>query len=173
MTILVNLAKSMHGTDAAQMGPALVKKVTMGDWYGITVASAEEFGDVILGIHKDRVVSAYDVVRFELVTDENGRERVRFTGVESEEFAGLIGQPNPGRTWVRGMGRPIQYLDTSFLRNGTVEVTEVDAGIQRAVIAGYTLTVGTDGNARLVAPAGRSITIDTSPTSLPVEGELR
>jgi hypothetical protein len=49
------------------------------------------------------------------------------------------------QSWIRGQARPVKYLDTRVLTEGTVPVEEFSGG-HRAVINGFTLAV--DGNQR-------------------------
>jgi hypothetical protein len=88
-------------------------------------------------------------------------DRVVFDGQPSAKWAHLVGTPNPGKPWrVRGIARPVQYLDTRIVA-ATAPVEDTD-GIRRARIDGYTLTVDHDGAATLSVPAGRKVTVLTS-----------
>ncbi|WP_411146840.1 hypothetical protein [Streptomyces sp. x-80] len=127
-------------------------------WYKVSDAKIEKYGDVVAGIHDNTVVGVYDVTGWTRDADE----WVTFTGTPSAAWAHLIGTPNPGKPWgVRGMARPIQYLDTSVLINGTV-AAEDDGTARRAVIDGFALVVDNDGSAVLSVPAGRRITVLTN-----------
>lgn len=57
----------------------------------------DRYGDGVLGIYKNEVVSAFDVTDWTRGSDG----RVTFTGSPSVKFGHLIGTPNPGKPWVR------------------------------------------------------------------------
>lgn len=109
--ILVNLSKTwlevMSRTDEAQ-------RATLQDWAGISDESLDAYGDVILGIYRNHVVTAYDITGWERFPGH----RVRFTGVESRTWRHLIGTASPGEPWTRGQARPVKYLDTRVLTEG-------------------------------------------------------
>ncbi len=150
--ILVNLSKSWTEVLNASRDAA---DVTLGDWAGITDDSVDRYADAILGIHRNEVVTAFDIESWHRL-DESGR--IRFRGRPSERWAHLIGTPNPGPEWVKGAARPIKYLDTRVLTDGDVPVEESTDGA-RAVVRGYTLTVDGDGNATVLPPPGGSVTV--------------
>lgn len=75
--------------------------------------------------------------------------------------AHLISCRNPGRSWRKGMARPVQYLDTASLTAGTVPVEIDDDTTARASIDNYMLTVDPDGHATVLCPAGGRITVVT------------
>ncbi|SOE32588.1 hypothetical protein [Streptomyces sp. OK228] len=131
---------------------------TLGSWFNISDAAMDEYGDVVLGIYENTVVSAFDVTGQPHRDDEG---RVTFPGRPSTKWSHLIGTPNPGKPWgVRGMARPIQYLHTTVLVSGTVEV-EDDGTARRAVVDGFTLVVDHMGTAVLSVPVGCKVTILT------------
>lgn len=131
---------------------------TLGEWSGISDASLEKYGDVVVGIYDNTVVSAYDI-DLAATRRDPGTKRVIFEGSPSEAWRHLKGQPTPGRRWGRqGDTRPVQYIDTDQVASGAVPVEQVPEG-RRAVIAGYVLTVGDDREAVLVVPAGHKVTV--------------
>jgi len=155
--ILVNLSKTwpevMTRTDDAQ-------RATLQDWAGISDDSLDTYGDVILGIYRNHVVTAYDITGWKRLPDH----RVRFTGVESKMWKHLIGTANPAEPWTRGQARPVKYLDTRVLTEGTVQPEDFSGG-RRAVVNGFTLTV--DGNnATVTVPVGAQLTIVNAPAEL-------
>ncbi len=100
---------------------------TLRDWYGITDKSLDRYGDAILGIVNNEVVSAFDIDEWERL--ENSR--VRFYGPASQRWSHLIGTPNPGEQWVSGAARPVKYLDTEVLLGGDVSPKAMAlAGVQ-------------------------------------------
>src|SRR5258707_210427 len=104
--ILVHLTQTWP---MVQRGQLAADAATLGDWAGISDTALADYGDVVLGIFDNTVVSAYDIDGWDR-TDEG---RVRFTGAPSTRQAHLVGTPNPGKAWgVKGMARPVQYLDT-------------------------------------------------------------
>ncbi|WP_043738117.1 hypothetical protein [Nocardia asiatica] len=154
--ILTHLPDSWPRVLAGELTP---EEATLGDWYNLADKRIEEYGDVVLGIYENRVVTAYNVTSWRRAGDR----RVTFEGSPSEEWKHLIGTPNPGKLWgLRGMARPVQYLDTRIVR-ATTAPTEPSTEHQRATVDGFTLAVGHDGDAVLTVPAGRRITIQTTP----------
>lgn len=155
--ILVHLASSWP---AVVRGEKDAAEVTLGNWAGIADDKLDTYADTILGIYKNEVVTAFDITGWQKLTDGTDAGRVAFTGHPSTRWAHLIGTPNPGRYWTKGMARPIQYLDTADLAN-TYPDTAPDDPRQdrRMVVGGYTLTVHADGNATVTAPPGRHVTV--------------
>lgn len=149
--ILVHLPKTWPDVLA---GKRTAEDVTLQYWAQITDEALETYGDGLLGIYQHEVVSAFDVTGW--ARDSDGR--VIFSGVSSKEFGRLVGTPNPGKHWVRGQSRPVQYLDTAVLRDGSAVVERTDEG-RRAVVDGFVLTVDEDGSATLVVPAGQHVTV--------------
>lgn len=128
----------------------------LGDWAGIAESSLAEYGDVLAGVHENTVVAVYDV---DLAATSYVDGKVRFAGRPSTAWAHLVGQPNPGRPWgQRGYARSVQYLDTTVVAGGDVPVTAAEPG-RRAVVGGFTLTIGADGNATLLVPSDRTVTV--------------
>ena len=82
-----------------------------------------DFADVLVGVFRGEVVTAYDVTRWRFETDAERAEaarnwprnfpRVIFEGAPSQVWAQLIGTANPGRPFTQW---PVQYLDTTALR---------------------------------------------------------
>lgn len=113
---------------------------------------------VVLGMFRNRAVAVFDVHGWERVRDEQGRLRVRFHGVLSESYAHLVGAPNPGWLFDRqGAARAVQLLPLDHFTSGA-PVEQPEPGVQRAVVAGYVLTVQ-DGAAVLDLPPGGSATV--------------
>ncbi|MCX5103581.1 hypothetical protein [Streptomyces sp. NBC_00439] len=154
VVILVHLPKTWPDV---LTGKQTVEGVTLQYWAQITDEALETYGDGLLGIYQHEVVSAFDVTGWE--RDANGR--VIFSGAPSKEFSHLVGTPNPGKHWVRGQSRPVQYLDTAVLRGGSAMVETTDEG-RRAVVDGFVLTVDEDGSATLVVPTGQRVTVLTA-----------
>ena len=155
--IVVNLKKSYR---EVLSGERDMDDATLGWWAGVTDEAAERYGDVVVGVFKERVVSAFDTSGFE--RDPDGR--VFFDGNESAEFSSLVGKGSPVRPWVRGQARPIQYIETEIVRNGSAPVERLEEGRHlRAVVAGYVLTVDSDGLATVEPPQGGVVTV-TAPS---------
>jgi hypothetical protein len=161
--ILVHLPKTWPSVVS---GKKTAAEVTLNAWAAITDADLNTYADAILGIVHNEVVSAFDVTSWERGEED---DRIRFRGEPSMAWSHLIGTPNPGKPWVRGMARPVQYLSTIALTKGTVSVEESRGG-RRAVIDDFTLTVSADGLATILVPAGRSITVTTLNTQPPAHG---
>lgn len=84
---------------------------TLEAWKDVSAEAVETYGDVILGIYRNIAVSAFDITGW--TWDDDGR--ITFRGTESRLWRHLIDMPNPGKRWVRGQARPVQYLDTQEL----------------------------------------------------------
>lgn len=56
----------------------------------------------------------------------------------------------------------MQYVDTAVVAGGDVPVEATETG-RRAVVAGFVLIVDTDGNATVLTPAGRAVTVRPEP----------
>jgi hypothetical protein len=156
--IVVNLRKSYREVVA---GSRDIKDATMGWWRGITDEAIERYGDVVAGVFGDQVVSAFDVQGHERQPDG----RVFFDGEPSREFASLVGRKSPVKPWVRGQARPIQYIDTDVVRFGDVPVEDIEGVQQRAVVAGYVLTVDADRLATVEPPEGGVVTVTAAGTN--------
>lgn len=156
--ILVSLNKSWPQVLA---GSRTAADVTLGAWAKVSDAAIEEYGDVIAGIYKNEVVTAYDIDGY---TRGGDGDRVTFTGQESTRWAHLVGTPNPGRPWTRGMARPVQYLPTKALEHGDTTVEDTVEG-RRAVVDGVTLTVDETGTATVLLPIGRQLIVRTIASS--------
>lgn len=150
--ILVHLSTSWPMVQAGKMTP---EAATLGDWADLNDAKLREYADAILGIYQNTVVSAYDITGW-VQKEEN---RVLFEGQRSQRWASLIGTPNPGKQWVRGMARPVQYLDTRLV---LAETAAGDPEHRRATIGDFTLALGKDNNSAVVtAPPGAKVLIHT------------
>ena len=148
--LIVNLAKTWP---AVLNGEADAADVTRRAWAQIKDADLQAHADVILGIHKNEVVTAFNIENW--ARDE--RNRVTFVVQDSQEWSHLIGTPNPGRPWVQGMARPVQVLPTTVLTQGNVPVEDTPTG-RRAIVGGYVLTVE-DGSATLQVPERGKVTV--------------
>lgn len=152
--ILVHLASSWPDVLAGKRAP---EDVTLRAWAQIKDEALDTYADGVLGIYQNSVVTAFDVTDWEREADG----RVVFRGRPSVKFGHLIGTPNPGKPWVQGQARPVQYLDTTVLTGGTVTVEDSGEG-RRAVIDDFILTVDDSGSATLVVPPGRRVTVLTN-----------
>ncbi|WP_331738429.1 hypothetical protein [Embleya sp. NBC_00896] len=149
--ILVHLASSWPDVLAGRRTPA---DVTLRAWAQIKDEALSTYADGLLGIYQNSVVTAFDILDWKRTDDG----RVAFDGVPSSRFGHLVGTPNPGKPWVKGQARPVQYLDTTVLTGGTAAVEKSSEG-RRAVIDGFILTVDDNGAATLVVPTGRRVTV--------------
>lgn len=155
--ILVNLAQTWPKVLSGEDNP---KRATLGGWAHVSDEALDTYGDVALGIYKNEVVSAFDITGWQFLEEEGLPRRVEFLGRGSKEWHHLIGQPNPGQRWKQGQSRPVQYLDTRELTEGTVPIEQIPGG-RRAAIEGFTLTVLDDGTAHLAMPPGAQLTVLT------------
>lgn len=150
--IVVNLRKSYRDVLS---GDREMDDATLGWWADVNDEAVARYGDVVVGVYKDQVVSVYDVTGHE--RREDGR--VYFTAEPSVEFAPLLHRRSPVKPWVRGQARPIQYIDTDQVRHGDAPEEILDDGYRRAVVAGYVLTVDADGIATVEPPEGGVVTV--------------
>lgn len=151
--ILVHVSNTWPEVLAGQCTP---DDATLGNWFNISDAALEEYGDAVLGIYEESIVSAFDTTGPARRDAEN---RVTFQGVPSARWAYLIGTPNPGKPWgIRGKARPVQYLATSVVEGGTAAIEDTSAA-RRAVLDGFTLAIDSEGTAVLTVPAGRKVTV--------------
>ncbi|MEU2205528.1 hypothetical protein AB0P19_14200 [Microbacterium oleivorans] len=157
--IVVNLKRSYP---RVQLGQADLDAVTLSAWAGVTEEAIDRFGDVILGVYQDKVVSAYNVTSHS--RDDEGR--VVFEGIESPEFEHLIGQPSPVPAWKRGQARPTRYIDTEIVRTGAAPIELLEDGLRRAVVDGYTLTVDANRIATISVPKGGAVMVLTGEIAL-------
>ncbi len=142
-------------------GQLTAEESVLGDWAPIARAALEEYGDVLGAVHENVIVAVYDIDPD--ATTFVDKNTVRFAGVPSTRWAHLIGQPNPGRAWGRrGYARNVQYLDTAVVAGGDVTAHPTPEG-RRAVVGGFTLTVTDDGNAVVLVPADRTLTVKPVP----------
>lgn len=155
--IAVNLRKSYREVVAGQKD---MEDATLGWWAGVTDEAIERYGDVVIGVYNEQVVSAYDVTAHE----RDGASRVWFDGDDSDEFAALIGKKSPVKPWVRGQARPIQYIETDVVRHGEAPVEE-GVDYQRAVVGGYVLSIDSDGIATVEPPEGGAVVVTAAGAS--------
>jgi hypothetical protein len=155
--IVVNLRKSYREVVA---GLRDMEDATLGRWAGVTDEAIERYGDTVIGVYNDQVVSAYVVTAHE----RDGDGRVWFDGEESEEFGSLVGNKSPVKPWVRGQARPIQYIDTEVVRHGEAPVEE-GVDYQRAVVGGYVLSIDSDGIATVEPPEGGVVIVTAAGSS--------
>ena len=155
--IVVNLRKTYREVVA---GLRDMEDATLGKWAGVTDEAFERYGDAVIGVYNDQVVSAYDVTGYE----RDGDGRVWFNGEESEEFGSLVGKKSPVKPWVRGQARPIQYIDTEVVRHGDAPVEE-GIDYQRAVVGGYVLSIDNDGIATVEPPDGGVVVVTAAGSS--------
>ncbi|MEV0773866.1 hypothetical protein [Nocardia salmonicida] len=149
--ILVHLSASWPMVQAGKITP---EDATLGDWADLNEDKLGEYADAVLGVYQNAVVSAYDITGWS--RKEQGR--VLFHGCPSERWTSLIGTPNPGKPWVRGMARPIQYLDTRVV---LAETAGADPEHRRAKVGDFTLALGEDGTAMVTAPPGARVIVQT------------
>lgn len=149
--IVVNINRSYPDVSAGNLS---LEDATRGDWQGIKDQAIVEYGDVIVGVWRNHVVSAYEIEDHARLEDG----RVRFEVITSQEFAGLIGQPSPVGPWKAGQARPIVYADTATIRDGDAPRIAV-GNATRSVVGGYILTVDSNGQATVAPPAGGSVTV--------------
>jgi len=157
LVIVVNLRKSYREVLSGQRD---LEDATLGWWAGVTDEAIARYGDIVIGVYGDQVVSAYEVSAHE--RDADGR--VWFDGEESEEFGSLVGKKSPVKPWVRGQARPIQYIDTDVVRHGEAPVEE-GIDYQRAVVGGYVLSIDSDGIATVEPPEGGVVIVTAAGSS--------
>lgn len=151
--LLVHLPTSWPMVQAGQLTP---EDATLGDWADLNDDKLREYADAALGIYQNTVVTAYDITDW----TRNAKGRVIFDGQPSERWRSLIGTPNPGKPWVRGMARPVQYLDTRVV---LAETAAGEIEHRRATVGGFTLALGDDDTTAVVtAPPGAKVLVQTT-----------
>lgn len=114
--ILVHVIRSWPDVVA---GNRTAEDATWGEWAQLSEQNIEDYGDILLGIYNNVIVSAYEI-------DGHYRDRetkrVTFTAHETIETKQYIGSPNPGRQWgTQGYARAVQALPTADLIDPPVE----------------------------------------------------
>jgi len=121
--ILVSLNRTWP---IVQRGDATAEEAALGIWPVRPAENARlaDFADVIRGVVRGRVVTAYDITgwrpetsaeRAAALRDDLGRHfpRVVFEGVPSQAWEHMIGSASPGGP----LGQwPVRYLDTADVR---------------------------------------------------------
>ena len=153
--ILVNLSRSWPEVLDGKRDAA---GVTLGEWAQIKQADLAAHANVVLGVYKNVVVTAFRIDGWSRGEDK----RVTFKGEPSAAWAHLVGLPTPGEPWTQGQARPVKVLPTAAVAEGDAAVEETPEG-KRAVVGGYVLTVPAPGSALLQVPAGGTVTISQIP----------
>jgi hypothetical protein len=149
--IVVHVNQTWPLVEAARMDQ---DDAVLGVW-PIAEDKLAQYGDVLLAVYDNKVVAVYDIEGH----TRGEKNKVTFVGHKSQAWAHVIGQPNPAKHWgQQGDAWPLRYIDTEVITGGDVPVQETPQG-QRAVVNGITLTVGADGNATVILPAGRTVTV--------------
>lgn len=154
---LAVLITDSNGGAAIDSGARSVDDVIRGDWT-MSVQGAADL-DYLVAIRHDRVYQLRRIAGVDTSytrTSEGGRTLtvVRFSVQAAPELEHLLGQPVPaGR-----MRNPVKYLTTARLLTGDVAAETTPQG-RRAVIGGFTLVVGTDGDAEVTAPLGATVSV--------------
>jgi len=162
--IAVNLPRSWPRVLAGELNAG---DVTLGEWAAITDADLERYGDTLLGVHRNIVVTAFDITDWAR-TDEG---RVQFEGTPSETWAHLVGGLVPGRPWVRGAARPVKMISTSLLTGEEVEPIVERSGRLRSVLGTTVITVDPDGTTTVEVVPGTRVVVITAPTSAGTEDD--
>lgn len=153
------LARGVLGAWLAGRGDGL--KSTNFDPARVAVVVGTAFGKVI-GVY-DTMTGDPDGKHWFHVKDDlvAGRQRVRFHGQPSEEFAHLVGQPSPV-TWARGERNPVKTLALKRLRELYADVETVPTGevpALRARVGNAVLTVEADGSVIVNVQPGTPVTV--------------
>lgn len=136
-------------------GLASAEDVTLGEWARVSEGSLTRYGDSVVGVYKNQVVSAYDITGWHRTTEG----RIVFEGQESATLAHLIGQPVPGERWVQGAVRPVKTLDTRLALGEEVSLEPTADGLLRAVLGDTVVSVTPDGAVTVRVGAGRPVTV--------------
>lgn len=151
--ILVNLRKTWPAVLAGHADPA---QVTLGAWAALTEDDLAVHGDVLLGVHKNVVVTAYSIAGW---TRDEATGRVTFDGEPSDEWAELIGQRVPGSPWVKGAARPVKVLDTAVARGVAVSPRADPTGRLTADLGPVSVLVEPDGRTTVRIEPGIPVTV--------------
>lgn len=150
---IVNVSRSTSPASTLQD----LQQATIGDWplrSTQTLGDIAEFGDVIVGVRRNVIVSAIPI---ETVTPADGN-RFRVTPGPAGDWARLVGRNLPaGLRWSRGEGWPLKVISTQEV----LDELEGDAAPEVS-LGGYRLVVS-GGEATVYAPRGTSVTVVASP----------
>ena len=160
--ILVQVQQSWLQVLTGAMTP---DAAVLGDWPGVDERHVGQYGDVLAGVYGNTIVAVYDIDPAQTAYVQG---KVRFGGKPSTAWAHLVGQHNPGEPWGRdGFSGSVQFVDTGVVAGGAVQVEET-AGGRRAVVDGFVLSVDANGNAAVLVPAGRTLTMHAAQPAVPV-----
>ncbi len=108
--ILVNLSDTWPKVKAKEM---TAKDATRYAWPEVKPENITTYGDTILGVYKNSVVTVYDIMPEQHTYLPNGR--VVFEVTDSPKWGHLIGTPSPLR-WKQGQQRPVQFMPTEYMQ---------------------------------------------------------
>lgn len=141
--ILVNIRKSgKTATSAEQLQAAAASA-----WSNLKDESLDEYGDFLVAVLMNKVVGVWAIDG----RRRDGEDKIWFDLSEAVDAPLAVGDSSPA-PWRQGQANPVKYVDTSTLRPEAAEVDVTRDGNRRVALDGWTLTVYTDGRARLSAP---------------------
>lgn len=151
--ILVNLRKSWPAVLAGDRDAA---EVTLGEWAALSEDDLARYGDVVVGVFRNIVVTVIEIAGWE--RDET-TGRVTFAGEASDRWAHLLGEPVPGTPWVKGAARPVKVLDSALVRDQSIPPSEDSMGRLTSMLGGVAVTVALDGHVQVEVQPGTPVTV--------------
>ncbi|WP_370973660.1 hypothetical protein [Amycolatopsis sp. cg9] len=148
-----------------QRGEATAQDVALGDWNLETRKIDPGRVVCVYAAHQKRIVAAFAVTNPQTVPGYP-EPRVRFQA--RLRLSHLEGQTSP-HIWQRGERYPVIAIPLDELPGDLADFE----GKEHVELAGYTLCVHPDGNATVLAPAGRTVSVRSLPEDSDNAGGIR
>lgn len=157
MAIFVNISRST----TAESTPDELRRATIGDWpfrgESQTLRDIEDYGDIIYGVRRNEIVSAYPIKRI-VLNDEHNRFVIVPDSDSRDAFDGgsHVQKALPDElAWRRGQQWPVKLFDSSDFRK------LLDSRHEAVMIGGYRVELKDDG-LYILAPRGGAVVVNTS-----------
>ncbi len=156
MAIFVNVSR----TTTPLSKPAELQQATVGDWpfrgETQTLPDIEEYGDVIYGVRRNEIVSAYPIKRIVLNDEQTRFVIVPDTDTDTSTLAGRKGLSLPEElAWRRGQQWPVKLYDSADFAK------LLDATPEAVMIGGFRVELK-DDVLQVHAPRGAAVIVKTS-----------
>ncbi|MGC9670944.1 hypothetical protein ACNTMW_30905 [Planosporangium sp. 12N6] len=140
-------------------GQSTVEEVVLGDWNLADRDINPARVAAVLGSRQRQIVAGFTVAGDPIAVAGYDRPRVRFR--PGRRLHHLEGLPSP-YSWQRGEMYPVVDLPVDALGFDLDDTATTD---RRANLGGFILTLDAAGDATVLAPPGRAVTVRTLPTS--------
>jgi hypothetical protein len=147
LVLVVNVRQRWREVGA---GTATAEEVVMGDWNLERRGIDPRRVAGVVGCYRHGIVAAFPVDGEPIPRTGYDPPRVRFPA--GPRLRHLDGLPAPYR-WARGEQYPVHEISLSAFP------LDAGAGVQRIDLDGFTLSVAANGEATLVVPNGRAVTV--------------